>query len=1000
MQILENYGRLPLSFEANQGQTDSQVKFLSRGPGYNLFLTLTGGVISLKDKVVKMELVGANQAPLVTGVDELEGKANYFIGDNPTKWQTNVSTYSKVEYQDVYPGINLIYYGNQQQLEYDFVVAPGADPQIILLDFEGAGRIESDVKGNIVLSLAGEQITLQKPFIYQEIGDVRKEIAGGYAFKDERQIGFQIDEYDLTRPLIIDPILLIYSTYLGGSGQEAGESDIAVDNTGSVYLTSTTNSTDFPTVNPIQSNYGGGTWDVYVTKIDPTGSALVYSTYLGGNDVDTGKGIAADGYGNVYVTGFTASSNFPTANAVQPTKDCRGDAFVTKLDPTGSALVYSSCLGGSSADTGMAIALDINNNVYLTGRTKSFDFPTVNALQPEFHGGSSDVFVIKLNNAGSAFIYSTYLGGGGQDMGWGITTDSVGNAYVTGTTQTRSGLPPTVNDFPVANAFQPLYGGVQDAFVTKLGPTGSSFVYSTYLGGSDYDGGFGIAVDAGNNVHLTGFTYSLDFPTTNAIQTAYGGGTGDAFVTKMNSLGSALVYSTYLGGVYQEMGSSIALDSSGNAYVAGNTMPDTVFPRDRIGPVGVTISVLVAKLNSSGTILFNSSAIGGSSFDLAWGIGVDADGNAYVAGTTESIDFPTASPVQPTYGGGAADAFVLKLFAPPNQPPTVSSGGPHQVNEGSSVQVSATGNDPENGALTYAWDLDNNGSFETPGQSVAFSAATLDGPSSHTIAVQVTDDDGLTATDSATVDVFNVAPTVGAITAPLDPVLVNTQVNTSVSFTDPGIPDTHTAIWEWGDTLSSPGTVDQVNDTVTGSHTYTTPGVYEVKVIVTDDDLDSDDSIYQFIVVYDSAASGGFVTGAGVISSPAGAYTANPSLTGIARFGFVSKYRPGATDPTGTTQFRFQTAQFSFTSSDYQWLVVAGPQAKFKGTGTVNGSGNYGFQLSGTDGAINGGGGVDKFRIKIWDKNNNDEVVYDNELGAGDDEDPTTAITGGNIVIH
>ena len=335
-----------------------------------------------------------------------------------------------------------------------------------------------------------------------------------------------------------------------------------------------------------------------------------------------------------------------------------------------------------------------------------------------------------------------------------------------------------------------------------------------------------------------------------------------------------------------------------------------------------------------------------------------------------------------------------------NLPPSVDADGPYYVDEGDFVQVTATGFDPENGPLMYAWDLDNNGSFETPGQSVNFSAALLDGPSSPTIAVQATDDGGLTASGQSTVNVLNVAPTVDAIIAPLEPVLISTLVNTSTSFVDHGIPDTHTAIWDWGDTFTSTGSVDQINDTVSGSHTYTTPGVYEIKVTVTDDDLYSGESIYQFVVVYDSSASGDFVTGAGKIDSPAGAYTANPSLAGLARFGFVSKYQLGASIPTGVTQFRFQTAQFSFTSHVYQWLVVAGPQAKFKGTGTLSGAGNYGFLLSATDGEVNGGGGVDKFRIKIWDKDNNDEVVYDNQLGAGDNSDPTTIITGGNIVIH
>lgn len=346
---------------------------------------------------------------------------------------------------------------------------------------------------------------------------------------------------------------------------------------------------------------------------------------------------------------------------------------------------------------------------------------------------------------------------------------------------------------------------------------------------------------------------------------------------------------------------------------------------------------------------------------------------------------------------GTVEEAVITL---PNLPPSVDAGGPYYVNEGEMVQVSATGVDPENGLLTYDWDLDNNGSFETTGQTVTFSAAILDGPDNKTIAVQVTDEGNLTATDQTIVFINNVAPTVGTITAPVDPLLINSLVSTHVSFTDPGIADTHLAIWEWGDTSTSLGIVDQVNDTVSNNHTYATPGVYELKITVTDDDGSFDESIYQFVVVYDNTASSGFVTGAGIIDSPLGAYTQDSSLTGIARFGFISKYQTGANVPIGETQFRFQVAQFAFQSTSYDWLVVAGPQAKYKGSGTVNGSGNYGFLLSATDGDINGGGGVDKFRIKIWDKDNGDTIVYDNQLAAGDNADPTTSLSGGNIVIH
>jgi len=334
-----------------------------------------------------------------------------------------------------------------------------------------------------------------------------------------------------------------------------------------------------------------------------------------------------------------------------------------------------------------------------------------------------------------------------------------------------------------------------------------------------------------------------------------------------------------------------------------------------------------------------------------------------------------------------------------NQPPTIDAGGPYQVNEGNSVQVAAIGNDPENGPLTYAWDLDNNGSFETPGQTITFSAAGLDGPSSRTITVQVTDDGGLTASAQAIVNVVNVVPVVGAITAPVDPNQVNTSINTSANFTDVGIPDTHTAVWDWGDATTSVGTVTETNGSgsVIGSHAYTTPGVYTIKLTVVDDDGGSGESVFQFVVVYDPEE--GFVTGGGWIDSPSGAYTANPLLTGRANFGFVSKYQNGATVPTGQTEFHFKVASFNLHSTSYDWLVVAGPNAKYKGSGTINGSGNYGFMLTAVDGQVNGGGNIDRFRIKIWDKNTN-EVIYDNQMGESDDTNATDAIEAGSIVIH
>jgi hypothetical protein len=677
--VQEAYGKSPLHFEANQGQTASQVKFLSRGPGYTLFLTPTEAVLTLKQAkgkdslratrhalrehdltALRMKIEGANPSPRATGLEPLPGIVNYFIGDDPAQWRTNVTTYAKVRYDGLYPGVDLIYYGTQRQLEYDFVVRPGADPSSIALSFQGADRLEVDAQGDLVLHTAAGAIRMRKPVIYQEGGGVRKEISGGYVLMGEHLVGFQVAAYDASRPLIIDPVLS-YSTYLGGSGFDDQGLGIAVDAAGNAYVTGFTDSLDFPTTaGAFQPTLGGfGFNDAFVMKFNPTGSALVYSTYLGGRGGDEGLGIAVDAAGNAYVTGDTGSTDFPTtAGAFQPGGP---GAFVTKLDPTGGALVYSTYLGGSDFDQGTGIAVDAAGNAYVTGGTSSTDFPTTaGAFQTTFGGGLGfpDAFVTKLNASGTALVYSTYLGGGGIDRGFGIAVDAAGNAYVTGFSDSL--------DFPTtAGAFQVTFGGGGDAFVTKLNPTGAALVTSTYLGGSGADAGRGIAVDAAGNAYVTGETDSRDFPTTGgAFQPTFDGPDFDAFVTKLNPTGAALVYSTYLGGSEFDVTQGIAVDAAGNAYVTGETSSRD-FPTTA-GAFQMTIGgvsdAFVTKLTATGAALVYSTYLGGGDIDRGFGIAVDAAGNAYVTGGTTSIDFPTtAGAFQSTFGGGFGDGFVAKI---------------------------------------------------------------------------------------------------------------------------------------------------------------------------------------------------------------------------------------------------------------------------------------------------------------------------------------------------
>jgi hypothetical protein len=657
-----------------------------------------------------MKLVGSNPKANVTGLDPLPSKSNYFIGNDPKKWRTNVPNYARVKYEGVYPGIDLLYYGNQGRLEYDLVVAPGTDPRAIALNIAGAEKMQIDPRGDLVLSSDGGDVRLHKPVVYQPATDNGRLttdvpanspftihnsqfVDGRFLLLAANRIGFEVSNYDRSKPLVIDPVLS-YSTYLGGSGGDTA-SAVAVDADGNAYVTGNTSSIDFPIEKALQpANASEGGTDVFVTKLSPDGSSLVYSTYLGGWGGDFGRSIAVDSSGNAYVTGRTTSRDFPTLNAFQ---NSHGggywDAFVTKLDLTGSVLLYSTYLGGSGNEDTVAlpggrIAVDSSGSVYVTGDTHSTDFPTTDGAfdrtcgtDGPCDGGHRDVFVTKLTPDGSALAYSTYLGGDGDDVGVAIAVDSTGSAYVSGRTDS-AGFPTTPGSFQTAK------GAYGDAFVAKLNPDGSDLIYSTYLGGSEGDRIHGIAVDLAGNAYVTGATNSADFPTKNAFQPTWKGGTcylppdsylcDDNFVTKLNPTGSDLVYSTYLGSSGGEHPSAFAVDASGNAYVTGGTFAGNDFPL--VNPLQayaggtcgeppdtfLCFDAFVCKLSPSGTLVFSTylGATGGEGGD---GIAVDPSGNIYVAGGTSSADFPiTPGAFQTTFRGG--DGFVVKIGPADNTP--------------------------------------------------------------------------------------------------------------------------------------------------------------------------------------------------------------------------------------------------------------------------------------------------------------------------------------------
>jgi hypothetical protein len=679
-------GKPPLSFEANQGQTDPQVKFLARGAGYTFFMTSDEAVLALRRKgsdsaVVRMTLVGANPSPQVMGEVELPGRVNYFKNGDSSQQATDIPTYAKVKYEAVYPGVDLIYYGNsQRQLEYDFRVAPGMNPRTITLKFAGVEAVDIDPAGELVLRTAAGELRQPSPFVYQEVAGKRHAIAGGYVLKGEREVGFQVGRYDASLPLVIDPVIA-YSTYLGGSNDEGhplygSPSSITVDTAGNAYVTGATASINFPTTAGAEQTLSGNL-DAFVTKLSPAGTAI-YSTYLGGPCEDHGRGIAVDAAGNAYVTGRAHDGYCPEGGL-------SAGALVAKLSPTGT-LQYFFTFGGALADTsvGQAIAVDANGNTYITGLTSSSDFPTTaGAFRRTFCGGYlSDGFVAKVNAAGTALVYSTYLCGDHHESPNDIAIDAAGNAYVAGNTQSH--------DFPTVNAFQPVHpGGPVDVtgFVAKVNATGSNLLYSTYLGGRFNTGVGGITVNAQGNAYVTGETESDDFPTTpGVLQRTTEDGTciwwicTNAFVTKLNPAGSGLVYSTYLGGNIDDGGTRIAVDAAGNAYITGET---TSLDFPLLNAFQTTNrgsgDAFITKINPTATQLVYSSYLGGGPLpgssaisegaDVGVDIALDSAGNAYIAGYTSSLNFPTTpGAFQPTPGGGncflnepCGDAFVTKI---------------------------------------------------------------------------------------------------------------------------------------------------------------------------------------------------------------------------------------------------------------------------------------------------------------------------------------------------
>ncbi len=766
-------GKLPLWFQAGPEASSGQAQFVTRGANYQFLLSPTEVRIALaktgvEPAEVRMNFAGANPGAQMSGSDELPGKVNYLIGNDPARWHTGVATFARLRVEQLYSGISLVYYGDQRQLEYDFVITPGTDPGVIKIHFNGVEKISIGNRGELLLAVGGGEIQQPAPVIYQRVPEGRKIVRGGYRLLDQHTVAFRVGPYDHNLPLVIDPVLY-FSTYFGGNSSDTAWS-MALDTNGFIYVAgqtlsnhkSSTSTAPFSTPGAFQTNFMGGSQvgDAFVAKFDSQGSNLIYLTYLGGSVEDAAYGIAVDGNGDAYVAGATDSANFPVRNAIYTNISGTliphlgvypADAFVAKIDPSGSNLLYSTYLGGESADAAYAIALDSSNNAYVTGFTYSTNFPTtLNALQknlacPNTFSLNANAFVTEIGASGNSLVYSSYLGGTNFDTGRGITIDSSNYVYVTGFTSSTN--------FPTTNAVQQQFVSVilttnaaptnvvfitnvfngyllngtniltapSDGFVAKFTPSCTGFVYSTFLGGVNSDVPYHIAVDALDNAYVTGWTVSTNFPNTvTNVAGLYNGlanNTGvaaplitNAFLTQImwSGTNAAIGWSTAFGGTNSGMdiGFGVTVDPSGNVFVVGASST-TNFPAVNTPGLlhttnsGSSDAFVIGFYTNCSAILY-SGYLGGSGNDYGYGIAEDAQTNVYLTGQTLSANFPTFFASQPSLNG-TSDAFLAKIGWVVLLPEITAQPTNQVVETGvaATFKVTATGTPP----LNYQWQF-------------------------------------------------------------------------------------------------------------------------------------------------------------------------------------------------------------------------------------------------------------------------------------------------------
>ncbi len=690
---LQAFSRLPPTFVPNAGQLPPQVRYSSHGPGYAIYLTPRRLVLSLGSRMddpptaaktglesprepltegavggrargsmtLALELVGSRGDVEIRGVEQATGIVNIFRGDDPTRWRTRLPTYSNVLYSGAWPGVDLAVRGAPGELEYELVLAPGARLEDVRLAYSGASRLRIDSAGDLVIETPFGPLSDSRPVSHQSIGGRLVAVPTRYvllgAGPEGQRYGFAVDEgYDPRLPLVIDPGLS-YSTFLGGTSFDAGLS-IAVDGDGNAYVAG--ESGDFPTTAGAFDPTFNGIVDAFVAKLSADGSALVYSTYLGGDLVDRAVDLALDPEGNAVVTGWTNSANFPTtAGAFDRTPNGGYETFVAKLDPSGSRLLYSTLFGGAMTDLPKALALDSHGAVHVVGATNSTDLPVTPGAYDRSFNGSDDIYVLALDATGSSLVYCTYIGAEEYEFGYDVAVDGRDRPIVGGFTTSRG--------FPATAVFGPK--GREDVFVLKLDASGSSLLYSAVLGGRKSDYGNAIAVDERGSAYVAGSTYSPDFPVTpgayDTSRTIY----SDAFVARLDASGTALLYATLLGGASYTDAIDLALGPGGRASVTGYTSsPD--FPTTPDAPdrtYGGVDDVFVTTLDATGSRLEYSTFVGGTNFDKAEAIAVDRAGNAYVTGWTQSVDFPTTRGAFDRTINSVADGFVVKLRIPPER---------------------------------------------------------------------------------------------------------------------------------------------------------------------------------------------------------------------------------------------------------------------------------------------------------------------------------------------